>query len=136
MALGMSQNFGSIAKANIQWPPLFEEIWAFLSQFSFEFNFFKPECSAKVGYWRRWLFFSSMMYLFAVPFFFSYLISKHFVLGKIEDMNYVKNMLLRNAFLRALATCLLVMIPMHFKQITSPFVCIPPASGIGPGRMK
>jgi hypothetical protein len=26
MALGMSQNFGSIAKANIQWPPLFEEI--------------------------------------------------------------------------------------------------------------
>jgi hypothetical protein len=77
-----------------------------------------------------------MMYLFAVPFFFSYLISKHFVLGKIEDMNYVKNMLLRNAFLRALATCLLVMIPMHFKQITSPFVCIPPASGIGPGRMK
>ncbi len=26
MALGMSQSFGSIARANIYWPPLFEEI--------------------------------------------------------------------------------------------------------------
>ena len=44
-------------------------------------------------------------------------------------------MLLRNAFLRALCTCLLVFIPMHFGQICQPFICEPPSSGVGPGRM-
>ena len=41
-----------------------------------------------MGYWRRWLFFSSLMYLLILPFFGSYIISKYFVAKRKREINH------------------------------------------------
>jgi hypothetical protein len=44
---------GLVAGADIEWPPQFLQLMNILQFFSFNFDFVKPECSAKMEYWKK-----------------------------------------------------------------------------------
>ena len=67
MILGVLQCFGILISLDIDWPPLFLEICFYISLFSFNFDFFHPECSAKMEFWKVWLTFYCMPVLVLVP---------------------------------------------------------------------
>ena len=53
----------------------FRFIAEFFAQFSFTFDFFKPECSVKMAYWKNWLGMTVMPYLIMLPLGVAFLIS-------------------------------------------------------------
>jgi hypothetical protein len=48
MTFGMTQSFSFLVNVDIQWPQFFYDIAQMLAVFNFSFEFFHPECSAKV----------------------------------------------------------------------------------------
>merc|ERR1719399_166659 len=54
MCFGVIQCFSILFLLDIDWPTFFLEISIYISLFSFNFNFFKPECSAKMDYYKIW----------------------------------------------------------------------------------
>jgi hypothetical protein len=132
MSLGMIQNFKTVSMISIEWPPLFVEIAAFLSQFALSFDFFHPECSESVSYLYTWLFFTFMVYGMLVPFALAYWLCKTFM---FKTLNETQMQLLKNTFLRTMMTVALIMLPNHFEKVLEPFVCDPSPTGRGPKRL-
>ena len=124
MSLGMIQLFNTLISVGIEWPPIIYEIIAYLSILSFNFEFFHPECSAAMEYYIIWLFLTLMPYIMLLPLTMAYMACK--VLLVHEQGNNMKGRLLWNGYQRILCVILLVVLPMHFKQVLIPFDCVPP----------
>jgi hypothetical protein len=55
MAMGVMQNVSVITIQPIEWPPIVGQIGEFAGQFKLSLNFFKPECSAQMEFWKKWV---------------------------------------------------------------------------------
>ena len=129
MSLGMIQTFTQIIQIDIEWPPIFVDISFYLSFFSFSFDFFHPECSARLAYWKLWLGFTLMPYGLVMPLYVAWVICRIFL---FEEMGSgMKKALLFNGFVRSVCVIMLLFLPMHFKQVLMPFDCVMPTSGKG-----
>ena len=126
MSMAMANQFKALNKVEIEWPKIMLQISFAFSFFSFNFNFVRPECSAKVDFWRTWMGFALFIYLMEIPFWTSYMCT---VKLAMPHANKYQKMLLQNAFLRTLCQAQLILLPMHFEKIFSPFVCDPQIVG-------
>jgi hypothetical protein len=53
MTMGFSQMFSIVTKAEVDWPGDFTMLMEFMNIFSFNLEFVKPECSAKMAFWKK-----------------------------------------------------------------------------------
>ncbi len=134
MSLGMIQLFNTLASVGIEWPPIMLELIYLFSLLSFNFDFFHPECSAQAEYLLIWLFLTLMPYIMLLPLTIAYMACKVIMLG--EAGNTMKSRLLWNCYMRIVCVILLIVLPMHFKQVLIPFDCVPPTAGEGHDNIR
>ena len=135
MCFGVMQSFKVVSDVPIEWPPLFEQISAFFAQFSFTFDFFKPECSVKAAYWKTWLGMTMMPYFIMFPLILSYRVALLVIFDDIGDPRF-KKQILKNQLARAVCVICIIFMPMHFIQVTKPLDCKEPESGVGFATMR
>ncbi|CAL1173654.1 unnamed protein product [Cladocopium goreaui] len=126
MSLGIMQSFNGIQRIDIEWPELFTKVMEILANFTFNFNFFQPDCSVSSPYWYTWLGFTVAPYAMMAPITFSYLVVRWLSFRESRgDPQYrdVQSWLLLNAWGRAMLTILLLFIQMHMTKLSSPFQC-------------
>eukprot|EP00435_Cladocopium_sp_Y103_P026713 s4904_g6.t1 len=126
MSLGIMQSFNGIQRIDIEWPELFTKVMEILANFTFNFNFFQPDCSVSSPYWYTWLGFTVAPYAMMLPITFSYLVVRWLSFRESRgDPQYrdVQSWLLLNAWGRAMLTILLLFIQMHMTKLSSPFQC-------------
>ena len=131
MSVAMANQFKALATTSIEWPAIMLKISFAFSFFSFNLNFVRPECSAKVAFWKTWLGFAMFPYAMLIPFWVSYMLSCKIA---IPGSNRYQKMLMGNAFLRTLCQVELILLPMHFQKVFSPFICEPQL--VGPPLLK
>ncbi|CAK9071432.1 Hypothetical protein SCF082_LOCUS35357, partial [Durusdinium trenchii] len=120
------QSFNGIQRIDIEWPELFTKIMEILANFTFNFNFFQPDCSVSSPYWYTWLGFTVAPYFMMAPITFSYIVVRWMSFRESRgDPQYreVQSWLLLNAWGRAMLTILLLFIQMHMTKLSSPFQC-------------
>jgi len=126
MLIGIMNTFQQISTLNFNWPPLFIALAETLQQFSFNFNFFQPECSVNgLPFLYKWLGTLSVPYVVSVPLCFAFIFVRRMMRSKHsgEDSRRIKDWLLLNAFGRTLCMAIIVFLPVHLEQLLVPLGC-------------
>eukprot|EP00403_Amphidinium_massartii_P007311 CAMPEP_0178383968 /NCGR_PEP_ID=MMETSP0689_2-20121128/7274_1 /TAXON_ID=160604 /ORGANISM="Amphidinium massartii, Strain CS-259" /LENGTH=1515 /DNA_ID=CAMNT_0020004203 /DNA_START=1 /DNA_END=4546 /DNA_ORIENTATION=- len=126
MLIGIMNTFQQISAMSFTWPPIFILLAETLQQFSFNFNFFQPECSVNgLPFLYKWLGTLAVPYVVSVPLCLSFLFVRKTMRSKHsgKDGRRVKDWLLLNAFGRTLCMAIIVFLPVHLEQLLVPLGC-------------
>jgi hypothetical protein len=125
MSFGMMQSFSAVISVDIKWPQEFYDIAKMFSIFNFNFDFFKPECSAKVAFWKTWLGFAMVPYMSMFPIWMSYSITRMATLVRDNERHKaIQEQMLLAAFLRATCVAVIIFVPGHLAKLLIPWDCV------------
>eukprot|EP00929_Paragymnodinium_shiwhaense_P051356 TRINITY_DN2585_c0_g4_i1.p1 TRINITY_DN2585_c0_g4~~TRINITY_DN2585_c0_g4_i1.p1 ORF type:complete len:3465 (-),score=761.39 TRINITY_DN2585_c0_g4_i1:310-10323(-) len=129
--LGCMNAFNGISGFDFEWPEIFLQMAAIAAQFSFDLNFFKPECSVKTAYAQKWLGFMAVPYFMLGPIGTAHLIARFFTLHGLQPQAYtIKLWSLKNAAARVLCTAAIILLPFHISTLLIPFCCVERGPGM------
>lgn len=129
--LGVLTSFTKVSGFDFKWPAMFTELVKIAQMFSFNLNFFAPECSAETPYINKWLGFLVIPYFMIMPLTAAYIMALMATLPSLGPEAFqTKKALLTNAWARCICMVLLALLPFHLDTILIPFACINAGDGI------
>ncbi|CAK8992032.1 unnamed protein product [Durusdinium trenchii] len=129
--LGVLTSFTKVSGFDFQWPDAFTELVKIAQMFSFNLNFFAPECSAETPYITKWIGYLVLPYFMIMPLTAAYLMACMATLpGLGPEAKQTKRQLLTNAWARCICMVLLALLPFHLDTILIPFACVSLGDGI------
>ncbi|CAJ1371183.1 unnamed protein product [Effrenium voratum] len=129
--LGVMTSFTKVSGFDFQWPDTFNDLVKIAQMFSFNLNFFAPECSAETPYITKWLGYLVIPYFMIMPLTAAYIMACISTLpGLGPEAFETKKHLLTNAWARCICMVLLALLPFHLDTILIPFACVHKGDGI------
>jgi len=129
--LGVLTSFTKVSGFDFEWPDAFTELVKIAQMFSFNLNFFAPECSAETPYITKWIGYLVIPYFMIMPLSAAYIMACISTLpGLGPEAKATKRQLLTNAWARCICMVLLALLPFHLDTILIPFACISMGDGI------
>merc|ERR1719502_1635858 len=103
--------FDQVAMFDFEWPDTFRWLAKLSAMFSFNFNFFHPECSMETAYNEKWMGFLAIPYLNMIPITVAYLITACITLpGWWGVALQTKRWLLKNAYARVICMSIIMLL--------------------------
>jgi len=133
MSLGVMQCFKGIMSLKMDWPPMFRKVAYIIQQLLLNFDFFHPECSVAMPYWRKWCTFVVMPYCMVFPLAFSascikVAFNRHH--RKDRDFAKLQDWMLKNALMRTILVTMLLFVNFHLGQLIEAFSCVEREEGV------
>merc|ERR1719355_350699 len=103
--------FDQVSMFDFEWPDTFRFLAKLAAQFSFNFNFFHPECSVETAFNQKWMGFLAIPYLNMIPLTLAYWCAACLTLPGWRGVQlHTKRWLLKNAYARVICISIIMLL--------------------------